>query len=269
MQPVNAIELHGKDIKSDLNSDLRIYNPEVFNSGLEIIKDGQNEMIYRTVENRVFFEYQEKTIGDIIYTKKYKILGSEKLLVEDYQTNIGLNGDILTLNLFDNMDKTTEQVELNLWEKNYLEPNIETMARCSKIWPSGYTGKTISRLSGHSYAKNYKINKGISRLGTLDIIVKLPDKNFDQYAKLVDSLVAQEKNAVLNAIGVGAMDQIIKASKKGVSLSTFKIILKNALKAVPSVGAVTTLYSYVNTSHKANVARDKLNGSKNQLGWGC
>lgn len=69
VQPVNAIELHGKDIKSDLNSDLRIYNPEVFNSGLEIIKDGQNEMIYRTVENGVFFEYQEKTIGDIIYTK--------------------------------------------------------------------------------------------------------------------------------------------------------------------------------------------------------
>lgn len=180
-----------------------------------------------------------------------------------------MNGDILTLNLIDNMNKTTEQVELNFLEKNYLEPNIENMARCSKIWPSGYTGKTISRLSGHSYAKNYKINKGISRLGTLDINVKLPDKNFDQYAKLVDSLVAQEKNAVLNAIGVGAMDQIIKASKKGVSLSTFKIILKNALKAVPSVGAVTTLYSYVNTSHKANVARDKLNGSKNQLGWGC
>lgn len=182
-----------KDFSSDFNSGLEIYTPEVLDSGLEIIKDEQNEMIYRTVENKIDFEYHEKTVGDIIYTKKYKINSHGKVLVEDYETSIDLNGDILTLNIFDGMDKSTEQVELNLGENNDLDPNIEAMARCSEIWPSGYTGKTISKLSGHSYARNYKINKGISRVGTLDIIVDLPDKNFDEYAKLVDSLVTQEK----------------------------------------------------------------------------
>lgn len=143
------------------------------------------------------------------------------------------------------------------------------MARCSKIWPSGYTGITTSKFAGHGYARDYKNNKGISRLGTLDIIVNIPDKSFDEYTKIVDSLVTQEKNAVINGLGIGALDQIIKASQKGISLSTFKVILKQVLKAVPSVGAVTALYSYINTYHKANVARDNLKGSRVHRGWGC
>lgn len=269
VQPVNALEWHEKDFSSDFNSGLKTYDPEVLENKIEILKDEQNEMIYLTVEDGLTFEYHEKTDENTVYTKKYTIDSSGKTLVEDYETNVELVDDILTINTFDKLNKTTEQVEMDLGEDGNLESNyIETMASCS-TWPSGYTGKTVSKFAGHSYARNYKTNKGISRLGTLDIIVNIPDKTFDQYTKIVDSLVTQEKSAVLGAFGAGAIEKIIKASKKGVSLSTFKVILKQVLKAIPGVGAVTTLYSYVNTYHDANVARDKLKGSRVHRGTGC
>lgn len=47
-------------------------------------------------------------------------------------------------------------------------------------WPSGYTGIKSSKGAGHSYARNYKTNKGISRLGAGDIIVNIPNKAFDE-----------------------------------------------------------------------------------------
>lgn len=263
VQPVNALEWQEKDFSSDFDSDLKIYNPEVVENELEILKDEQNEMIYHTVEDGKTFEYHEKIDKSTVHTKRYELNNSNKTLVEDYETNVHLVGEILTLNTFDNLNKTTEQVEMNLGVSNNLESNIVTMSSCVNVWPSGYTGKTVSKFAGHAYAKNYKTNKGISRLGMRDIIVNIPDKSFDQYTKIVDSLVSQEKNAVLSAFGVGALDQIIKASKKGVSLSTFKVILKQVLKSVPGVGAVTALYSYINTYHKANVARDRLKGSIN------
>lgn len=269
VQPVNALVWHEKDFSSDFNSDLKIYDPEILGDELEILKDEQNEMIYRTVEDGITFEYHEKTNGNTVHTKKYELDSSELTLVEDYETTVNLVDDKLILNTFDNLNKTTEQVEMDLGENSNVESNdIVAMASCS-TWPSGYTGQTVSKGTGHSYARNYKSKKGISRLGTLDIIVDIPDKSFDEYTKIVDNLVSRENDAVFEALGIATIEKIAKASKKGLSLSTFKTILKQVLKALPGVGAVTALYSYVNTYHKANVARDKLKGSRVHRGWGC
>lgn len=93
-------------------------------------------------------------------------------------------------------------------------------------WPSGYTDKKASKAVGYSYARNYKTNKGISRLGREDIIVNIPSKSFNEYARIVDSLVSQENNVAFNSLGIGAIEKMLKAAAKGVSLATFKVILK-------------------------------------------
>lgn len=105
VQPVNASEWKEKDLSS---------NSEVLDNELEILQDEQNEMIYRVEEDGVTFEYHEEINGNIVYTKKYRIVDSVKTLVEDYETNVNVTADTLLLSTFDNLTEITEQVEINL-----------------------------------------------------------------------------------------------------------------------------------------------------------
>ncbi|MET3655159.1 hypothetical protein MKY15_05710 [Sporosarcina sp. FSL K6-1540] len=236
-----------------------------------VIQDEEDFMLYQMEENRIVYEYEEITVDDVVHTKKYKITGSLRNLIEDSSTTLILSDDRLILSTFDNMNKTTEQTSLDLNNLNVGETgnSVTTFARCSKIWPDGYTGKKEA-ITGHAYANNYGEKLGISRLGTLDIIVKTPDKKFDEYTRLVDSLVAQEIQLIPFVGGAQALGELTKAIGNGnVTLATLKSVLKKLGKSIPAVGTLVSMVTYFNTNHKANVSRDGLNGKSVRRGFVC
>lgn len=180
-----------------------------------------------------------------------------------------MNDNEVILNVFDNVNKTTEHSNLSL-DAGFENAVISVASsRCTNIWPSGYTGKVVS-LSGHSYAHNWGKKQGISRLGMRDIIVNLPDKKFDEYTRVVDDLKSQEKSLIPIVGGAQGLGELIKAIGKGkVTVATLKSILKKLGKSIPGIGTLVTMVTHFNTHHKANVIRDSLKGKVNQRGFSC
>lgn len=237
---------------------------ESLENKLTVFQDEEDFMSYRTEENGFIYDYEERTVADVVYTKKYRVTQSSRTLVEDSSTTVKLVDNILSLSVYDNINNTTEQIEINA---NNLDTEYSVMVKCSQVWPSGFQGKKPI-VSGHQYAHNWKTNQGISRLGTLDIIVKTPDRKFDEYTRIVDSLIAQEKAAVPIVGTAKGLGELVKAiGKKQVTIATIKAAFKTIGKAVPGIGQIYTLVTYFNTEHKANVARDALKGTtKYRLG---
>lgn len=229
-------------------------------SKLTVYQEEDEFVSYRIEENGFVHDYEERTVGDVVHTKKYRVLQSSRILVEDTSTTVTLNGDILKLSIYDNINNTSDTIELNANSFNAV-PEYTEMAKCSEVWPAGFTGKKTV-VAGHQYAHNWTTKEGISRLGTKDIVVKLPDREFDEYTRIVDDLIAQEKAAIPIVGTVQGLKEVMTAiGNKKVSLETLKKALKVVGKSVPVIGQVWTLVQYFNKAHDANVARDALKGT--------
>ena len=222
---------------------------------LTVVDESEEFIAYSLEENGFTYYYEETTSNDVVYTKKYRMNESSNVLTEDYETSFVLVGDMLSITVKDNILNTTETTQTDVSELISGEPDYTDMAKCSSVWPAGFTGKK-SIASGHSYAQNWRTLEGISKVGTRDHIVKIPDKNFDEYTRLVDSLVTQEATVWPIVGSVHALGLIVNAVyNKAVTVATVKLALKTVGKDVPVVGQVISLVTYLITANKAYDAR--------------
>lgn len=258
---------------------------------INLLIENEEYLKYQTTEDNIVYETEEYINNDVINTKKYKIDGSLRTLVQNDTTTLSKTSTDVIIEVKNNLTNQTTIASVSLSEtptpigdnNDVMPPSpleysiskpvtLQTTSQNSYDSDAystyGYTAFTGSYIMGLSYAKNYTTKKGIAKQGVTQKTVSIPNASFDKFTSGVNSMRSDEKGVLIDAVGIGFVQQIAYTFKKGVSLATLKKVFLKAGKSIPYLGTLYTIIKYIYTYDKTLKAYIAINVPETHNGWG-
>lgn len=222
---------------------------------IEIIKDTEEEMIYKTLEDGIIYLYEEQTIDNTVTTSKFLLDGNKPILSEKFETTSVLNEDTISTTQKDLLtNKTFSETTINLEVASdpditvynppvlYSEPIMSTTT--TNAWVN-----TRSAGSKYSYYK-YSNGGGIARsLSSYEKRVGSYTTAFDTYTRNVDATLRLERSALRDVIGLTLLEQGFKAIKSP-TIANIKAFFGKTLTKMPTLSIIFLTFDYFSAVNK-------------------
>lgn len=237
---------------------------------IEFIKDTEEEIIYKTLEDGKIYLYEEQIVGDVITTKKSLVANGTSTLTEKFSTTSILNGDMISViqkDLLTNMVINDAKISISEPLPSYDDSDVVPPKYASSIgvnneYTTMATGTWVnSRTAGQKYAYyKYSNGGGLARQGSRQKAIGSYTTKFDNYTRLVDSARSYELGALYNFTILGVLDKGLTVMKNP-TYANVKTFLKQYFKSVPVVGTVYLVMKYFSICNKTMAAYKAIPGT--------
>ncbi|WP_286230626.1 hypothetical protein [Neobacillus mesonae] len=250
---------------------------------VEIIEDTDTKTVYTARENGKLYLYEESTNGDNddnILTMKYSLEGSNKSLVEKYNTEMKTTttteGQIITVTTKDLLKNTSSVEKVNTTQiisdstafyQTMTSPTYEysTMKEISSgttTTPDATTdatkGKWVKSLAGSRMGYYlYSNGGGLARWSTMEKKLSSWNSNFDTFTRNVDAMKGLETASLWTAVGLGGLELALSI-KPPYTLAKLKKFFKKSLGRVPGIGILVSIGWWLYYYDKAANAWNKI-----------
>lgn len=222
---------------------------------LTIIESEDDRLIYETIEDGVFYRYEEITVDNVVKTSKYQLGENEPKLVEQFETNIEVGDTSVSLEVEDQLEGTLEETTVEI-----STPDTDTALPTPKVFASSTNTWVHSKGTRMSYYL-YSNGGGKARYSTMEKKLSSYNSYFNTFTRKVDSLKGLEVGTLKSVVGLGALEAAIKVFKNGLTLANALNFLKQFGKAFSVIGLGYALIDYVSNYNSAVNAWNKIPGS--------
>lgn len=240
---------------------------------IELIKDTEAEVIYKTLEDGNIYLYEEQIVGDVITTTKSLVDKGTTTLTEKFSTTIKLEGDNISVLQKDLLTNTTihqktvsitEPLPTSLYPDDERDIMLPPGSRedINGEYAAMATGKWVnSRTTGQNYAY-YKYNHGggfARELGKQKSISSYTTK-FDNFTRNVDAARSFESGILYELTVIGVLDKAFKTVKSP-TVANLKSFFKQYLKTIPGIGIIYNVIKYFNICNKTMASYKAISGT--------
>ncbi|MCA1066657.1 hypothetical protein QTG56_00655 [Rossellomorea sp. AcN35-11] len=175
--------------------------------------------IYEIEENGEKLRYEESTIeseeSTKIHTKVFNITGGESKLVDEFSTSLDFNDNEVKIEQERDFKVESEEITLSPSSDetmNFEKDDKQTLifARASSSWVSSRMPKISI---GYRYPDDAKYT------GMYKYNVKLPNRDYDNFTRQVDSMRSRETSILMEGTGLAAAGTLAKLVSGKLTLS--------------------------------------------------
>jgi len=190
----------------------------ILEGDLNFIVHSDEFVIYEIEESGNKLRYEEAILENNnfteIHTKVFDITNGENELIDEFSTSLEFTNNEVKIEQENNAGVESEEIELSTSESdiNFTNdvPKPLMLARASSSWVSSRMPKIII---GYRYPDDAKY------AGMYKYNVKLPNKNYDNFTRQVDSMRSRESGVLMEATGLAAAGTLAKLASGKLSLS--------------------------------------------------
>ncbi|MFY0521601.1 hypothetical protein [Lysinibacillus sp. UGB7] len=240
---------------ANYESNIQLTSEVNLGDNFKLLYDDENKSAYQIVdETGNIYEYEEEVISqldgtDEITRKKFLVLSNkQKELVDEKVISIGDTATDIIIKDLSNPYSTEIKID-----KSDLQFNTEQSLNEQSSYPVITNFASASVTSGGSYLADIRYtesknnNNATAIFGTSSKNTTQTNWKFRDFKAAADNIVTEEKSLV--TLGVAGVADAVWAAVKAGDLLSWEVIKKvfgKLGKAVPAIGTLVTIYTYVN-----------------------
>lgn len=242
---------------------------------IELIKDTEEEVIYKALEDGKIYLYEEQIVGDVITTHKSLVEDGASTLTEKFSTTSVLKDDTISVtqvDLFTNKIIHQELVSIGPPppgdDLTVVPPVYKQGVTPTNEFTTMATGTWVTaRANGYNY-QYYKYSNGGGKARQLgkEKTTNYYTTKFDTFTRNVDSVRSYERGILFNLVGIGLVEKASK-SIKNPTYAAVKKFLKQYLKAIPGVSTIYAVIKYFSLCAKTNRSYKAIPATEHFWRW--
>lgn len=242
---------------------------------IELIKDTENEVIYKALEDGKIYLYEEQIVGDVITTKKSLVEDGTVTLAEEFSTTSVLEDDTISVTQVDLLNnKIIHQETVSttptppVYDLTVVKPVFQQGVTPTTEFTTMATGTWVkARAHGNNY-QYYKYSNGGGKARQLgrEKTINYYTSSFDKFTRNVDSVRSLENGALADFSGLGLLDKAAKSIKKP-TVANLKKFFRQYLRTIPGLGTIYLVIKYFGLCDLLRNSYRAIPATEYRLGW--